>query len=124
MPTEKWNWLYRKEKYHIWYITTETERQADALADLKELKVSDTLSISLYNSGKEGVHMRVHWLPSHVTEAAICNFFHHMGTIVHYSEEIVGFLGLSNTKTGVRELTIAISEREKDRLPHRLVISG
>lgn len=124
VPTEKWTWLYRKERYHIWYVTTETDIQAEALASLQTVKVSDTLSLCLTNCGRERLHMRVHWLPATVPEAAICNHFGHCGTVIAYSEEKVELLGLKNIRSGVREVTIDISERKKDRLPHRLNIAG
>lgn len=124
VPLDKWTWLYRKERYHIWYVVTETDLQAEALANLQEIKVSDSLSLVLTNCGREKLHMRLHWLPAILTEAAICNHFRGIGTVLGYSDEKIDLLGFKKIRSGVREVTIEISENEKERLPHRLTIAG
>lgn len=94
------------------------------MAALGQVKVSDTLTLVTCLCDKERLHMRLHWLPSTVHPDAICNVLGQFGTIMDVSEELCGIPSLLDCKSGVRKITIEISEQQKERLPHKLRVNG
>lgn len=119
-----WEWLIRKEKYNIWYLTVQTEQQADLLAGLEDVKVSDNLSIGTFSCGREKLSLRIHWLPASVDDDAICNFFAYFGKIVNIKDEHCSLPRLLTVKSGVRLVTMEVNSRDKDTIPHRCSIGG
>lgn len=119
ISSDNWTWLYRREKYSTWYLTTKTIQQADSLAALDDIQVSDSLSLTTVSCAREVLSMRLHWLPSSVEKAAICNFFGEYGKVLEVQEELCTIPGLLNVKSGVRSVRIEIAEHAKERLPHK-----
>lgn len=124
VPTDNWVWVYRREKYSQWYITMKSEDQADAIANLDPVEVSATLTLHTVSCGKERLHMRLHWLPSQVHPSAICRAFSNYGKIIEVKEELCTIPGLLDCKSGVRKVIIEITEREKDKLPHKIRVDA
>lgn len=68
--------------------------------------------------------MRLHWLPSQVHPSAICRAFSNYGKIIEVKEELCTIPGLLDCKSGVRKVIIEITEREKDKLPHKIRVDA
>jgi len=124
VPTDNWTWLYKKERYNEWFITFKTIQQAATFADQGTVLVNDNLRLIVIPCSGEILGMRIHWLPASITKYEIAKVFEVFGEVQDVKEATTGIPELIDVRTGVREVTIRVTESDKLRIPHKLNIFG